>query len=409
MPGPADRVAGKTAVIPPRQGHAGPEVYPVPVSGHPDIRAYLDKYTLPQHLGWIQAAYERGFPYRDFIIQELMESAAPYELLFLPIVESEYKNWTVSRSGAAGMWQFMMNSIYPDMHVNQWMDDRKNFLKATKAAIHKLLYNYRRLQDWPLALAAYNCGLGKVSRTIEESGIRDFWTLSERGLLPPETVNYVPRYMAIVSILSYPGRYGVTLPWREPTEWREIPLDQTVDLRILAEESGVPYNILTAGNGELHYNITPPDNIPFSLKIPGEYTDQIKRTLADKNFRLLRFYVYTISRGDTLYALARHYGVSVEMISKYNPGIRPKTLRVGQTIVIPALKQVQPYVSTPPAEDTEEHDPRPYTRTYTVRKGDTLWSIAREHDTTVAMLSLRNSLTGNTVIQPGQKLMVPKE
>ena len=401
--------AAKSTVLAPRQGHAGPEIYPITAPDHPDIRKYVEKYSLPQHLGWITAAYERGNPYRDFIVQQLMEAEAPYELLFLPVVESEFHNSTVSRSGAAGIWQFMLNSIYPDMYVNQWMDDRRNFLKATRSAVNKLLYNFRRLQDWPLALAAYNCGLGKVTRTIEANGIRDFWELSDRGLLPPETINYVPRYMAIVSILSYPGRYGIVLPWRDSVEWREIPLDQTVDLRILAEKSGVPYNILKAGNSELHYAITPPNDIPFTLKIPAEYSDQIKRTLADKNFRLLRFYMYTISSGDTMYALARHYGVSVEMIAKYNPGIRPRTLRIGQTIIIPALKQVQPYVSPAPVEKPMEDDPRPYTRSYTVRKGDTLWSIAREHDTTVAMLSARNSMAENSVIRPGQKIKVPKE
>jgi membrane-bound lytic murein transglycosylase D len=405
--GPAE--TPHTEVILPKQGHAGPEVYPIDIPDHPNIRAYIDKYSLPQHLGWIRAAYERGFPYRDFIVRVLKEKEAPHELLFLPIVESEYRNNTVSRSGAAGIWQFMMNSIYPGMYVNQWMDDRSNFWKASEAAVDKLLYNYQRLRDWPLALAAYNCGLGKVTRTIEESGIHNFWELSDRGLLPRETINYVPRYMAIVSILSYPGRYGIVLPWREPVEWRSIPLQQTVDLRILAEESGVPYNILTAGNGELHYTITPPDNIPFHLKIPEEYTDQINRTLEDKNFQLLRFYMYTIGAGDTLYALALHYGVSISMISKYNPGIRPRALRVGQTIIIPALKQVQPYVSPPPPEKAPEDDLRPYTETYIVRKGDTLWSIARKHDTTVAMLSARNSLAVETVIRPGQKLMVPEE
>lgn len=394
----------------PKQGHMGPEIYPISVENHENISAYIKKYTLAAHLSWIAEAYERGFPYRDFIIRRLSETGAPYELLFLPIVESEFKNTTVSRSGAAGIWQFMMNSIYPNMHVNQWMDDRRNFWKATEAAVHKLLFNYKTLSDWPLALAAYNCGLGKVQRTISASGIRDFWELSDKGLLPPETINYVPRYFAIVKILSYPGRYGIRVPWRKPVQWEQIPLTQTVDLRILAEHSGVPYNILTAGNGELHYSISPPDNVPFNLKIPEEYSDQIKRTLKDKNFQLLRFYVYTINKGDTLYALARHYGVSVGMISKYNPAIRPKTLQIGQTIIIPALKQVQPYESTASqSPEPAEEDARPYTNRYVVQEGDTLWTIARKHDTSVALLTSRNKMSEQTIIRPGQELMVPKD
>jgi len=397
------------AAIQPVQGHIGPEIYPIPIPEHENLKTYLNLYSKPQHIGWIRDAYERGFIYRDFIVDRLYEAGAPYELIFLPIVESEYINSTISRSGAAGIWQFMMNSIYPDMYVNQWMDDRKNFWKATDAAIHKLLFNYGKLQDWPLALAAYNCGLGRVTRIIEETGITSFWELSDKMLLPPETINYVPRYFAMIRILSYPGRYGITLPWREELHWEAVPLKQTVDLRILAEHSGVPYNILVAGNDELHYAITPPDNMPFNLKIPSKYTDQIKRTLEDKNFQLLRFYIYTIKRGDTLYALARHYGVSVQMISRYNQGINPMALQIGHNMIIPALFEVQPYVAPPPAPVKEDIDIRPYTETYVVKDGDTLWSIAREFDTTVSLLSTRNSLSEASFIRPGQELKVPGE
>lgn len=394
--------------LPPRQNHMGPEIYPLSISSHARLNAYLKKYREPRHLYWIEAAYKRGLFYRDHIVSRLEYFVAPYELVFLPVVESEYYSHTVSRSGAVGIWQFMLNSIYPEMHINEWMDDRRDFWKATDAAIKKLLFNYSQLGDWLLALSAYNCGLSKMKNIIRASGVEDFWELLDRGLLPIETAHYVPRFLAVVSVLSYPGRNGIIPEWREKTKWERIPVKQSVDIRILSAQAGVPYDVIKKGNTELTYHITPPDFSSYYLKVPAKYSDQIKRTLRDENLRLLRFHLYTIKRGDTVYALSNHYGVSVEMILKYNPGILPKALQIGRTLVIPALRDVSPYKSPARAAAAAPgEEAGPFEDVYVVKRGDTLWGISRKYGISPERLALENGISIDTVIHEGEELKVP--
>ncbi len=409
MPAPLHGAEGdKSRALPPRQNHMGPEIYPLTVPNHPLLAGYIEKYREPRHLYWIEAAYRRGLLYRDHIIGRLEHYGAPFELFFLPVVESEYNPHLVSRSGAAGIWQFMLNSIYPEMYINEWMDDRRDFWKATDAAIRKLLFNYSRLEDWLLALAAYNCGLSKMEEIIRTSGIGNFWQLLDRGLLPAETAHYVPRFLAVASILSYPGRNGIKPEWRENIEWEQVPVKESVDIRILSAQAEVPYELIKIGNTELTYHITPPNFSTYYLKVPAKYSDQIKRTLRDDDLRLLRFHLYTIRRGDTLYALSSHYGVSVEMILRYNPGIRPKSLQIGRTVVIPALRDVAPYEGpVRGASKTPEREVGPFEDIYRVKRGDTLWGISRKYGISPKRLAMENGISVDTVIHEGQELKVP--
>lgn len=156
-------------------------------------------------------------PFLGFIRRRLEEKALPWELAFLPAVESAFRTRAVSPSAAVGLWQFMMNSIGPyDMAVDRWRDDRRDFWRATEGALEKLKYNYSVLGDWYLALAAYNCGLGRVTRTIESTGIKDYWELRTKGLLPRETRDYVPRFLAVAHLLGHPGRLRLPLSWEPP-------------------------------------------------------------------------------------------------------------------------------------------------------------------------------------------------
>jgi membrane-bound lytic murein transglycosylase D len=339
------------------------------------------------------------------ISERLDHYGAPRELLFLPVIESEFRSYATSTSGAKGMWQFMRNSIYPDMRIDRWTDDRKDFWKATDSAIKKLLYNYDKLGDWLLALAAYNCGLGKMQRTIAAAGTRDFWALAEGGHLPAETVRYVPKFLAASALCSYPGRHGLPVSWEPPVEWIRVPVEKPVDIRILADRSGVPLEVLQNGNTELNYPVTPPDRPTYFLKVPAVYADVITRTLEDPEIRLMRFYVYTVEEGDTLYALSRHYGVSVDMILRYNLGVRPTRLQIGTHLVIPAFEEVSPYEGSRTVEIAGGSG---HSRGYTVRRGDSLWSISRKFGISLEELAESNGLDVGGIIREGATLRVPK-
>jgi membrane-bound lytic murein transglycosylase D len=322
-----------------RQGLKGPVLHTIEISTHPLLSTCLNEFSQPREREWIRVSLDRGWIYRDFIISKIRSYGLPEELSFLPLIESEYRVEAVSPSGATGLWQFMTNSIYPfDIRINEWLDERKDFWKSTEGSLRKLKYNYENLGDWLLAIAAYNCGLGCVQRAIRRTGIEDFWELAEGNHLPAQTIRYVPKFLAVSHIASYRGRYGLGLTWDQPFKWSRISPKLPVDLRILAGKSEIPYRILVESNAELQHAITPPGDDSYFLKVPAEYSDVLERTLRDLGGDLINVSVHTITKGDTVFALSRHFNIPVALILQYNPGIKVNLLQIGQKLLIPAVR-----------------------------------------------------------------------
>jgi len=401
------------AALRPRQTHEGPEVFTLDVPMNGLLSYYLSYYTSPEGIQWLGYVLARARPFLDFIAERIQHYHMPPELAFLPIVESTFNPYAVSYTGAAGLWQLMTNSIDPaTMRINEWEDDRFDFWKATNASLEKLEYNYQVLGDWLLALAAYNSGLGTMIYLIQKTGIHDFWTLAADGYLPYETKQYVPKFLAVAAVASYAGRYGIPLDWDPPVQWERIRLDQAVDLRILAREAGVDLPKLLEGNAELRYDITPPPGgFPYYLKVPKQEAPDIAATLKDQRFKLMRFYIYRVGSGDTLYDLARYYGVPVSMILQYNPSVQARFLQIGTRLVIPGVKDVPPY-KRPAASQVAAARPHgpigPFTGTYRVETGDTLWSIAQRYSTTPEALASANGIPVTGVLGIGTTLKVPQ-
>ncbi|MDR1210777.1 MAG: transglycosylase SLT domain-containing protein [Spirochaetaceae bacterium] len=364
-------------------------------------RRYIRQYLSPGGLAWLKTVMDRAAPYLPFIREEITKRALPPELVYLPVIESAYLTTAVSRSGAVGLWQFMRNSIGPfGIQVNEWMDERMDFWKATQAALDKLGENYRYFGDWALALAAYNAGLGAVRRIRDSSGINDYWELSERGLLRNETVHYVPKFLAVSFILSRAGRHGLDLGWPEPVAWTRLAPGRSVDLELLAQAAGINPQSLKEANRELVYTITPP--LPdYLLKVPAQNEAALRQVLEDGEANLLRYYLHTIHSGDTLSALARHYGVSVELISRTNPSLEPRYLRIGERILIPALRDAAPY------EPVRNTAGPAFEGNHLVKRGETLWSIALAYDVDPEALADANGMQLNDTLREGRTLKTP--
>jgi membrane-bound lytic murein transglycosylase D len=344
---------------------------------------------------------ERASPYLGFIREEIERRGLPEELLYLPVIESGYVPTAKSRSGAVGLWQFMRNSIAPfNMRVDDWVDERMDFWKSTQGALQKLEENYRALGNWPLALAAYNSGLGGINQVLRRSGARDYWELSRKKLLRTETIHYVPKLLAAAHILSQPRKYGLEL-WGESPRWTRIPVDKTVDLGLLAREAGIDPELLARGNRELLYGISPP--LPgYFLKIPAEQAEPVEQALRRDGVDLVQHYYHTIRYGDTLSALALHYGVSVSLIEKTNPGIKTRALQIGSRLKIPALKKgINPYTAGYQGRGES------FDGSYQVKKGDTLWSIALEYHTDPLDLAQANNMELSGILREGRILKVP--
>jgi membrane-bound lytic murein transglycosylase D len=303
----------------------------------PLTKNYIKLYSSPSGLRWISSVMKNSEPYLSFIRNEIERRGLPHDLLYLPVIESGFTSTAKSSSGAAGLWQFMQNSVKPYMVINEHIDERMDFWKSTHGALSKLAENHLNYKDWAMALAAYNSGGGAINRLIKQTGINDYWLLAEKKQLKNESIHYVPKLLAACYILSNPRKFGVDISWKPSRiEWVRLPVERQADLYVLAEYSGVNKDELIKMNRELRGHITPPSS-GYQIKVKKTDAESVLAVLENKNIKLIKHYTYTIKPGDTLSILAKHYGVSVGQILAANPGINPNALRIGASISIPAV------------------------------------------------------------------------
>ena len=381
----------------------------LPKGGNQLYDSYMKKYSAPHELKHIAAIWERAEYFIPFIESKIKEQGLPPEVLYLPFVESNFKPDAVSKSGATGLWQFMTNSIDGyNMKIDEWVDERRDFWKATEAALKKIKYNYSVLNDWNLAIAAYNCGLGKMKKTVREGGTSDYWKLCQKGLLSKETTHYIPKLLAVSDVLANRTKYGIKDKQAKPFQWTRLALPQPVDIRLLAKETGIPRNILDMGNSELKFYVTPPAKTGYLLKVPADHAEKVKSVVANKKTKLTDFHLYTIKAGDTLSHLSHHYGISVAMIESFN-NVKPNNLKIGSKLVIPVSDpDIKPYGGTMDFSAwTPDISEEGFAGEYKVQAGDTLWSIAKLFHTDVQHIAYFNHLELDSVLSIGKELRVP--
>lgn len=221
--------------------------------------------------------------YRLYVRKELEKRKMPRALEYLPVVESEYKISAKSKSGALGMWQFMENSIAPFMKKDEWTDERLDPWLSTDAALSKLQDNYKMFGDWAIAIAAYNCGAGAMRRILENAEEKSFWFIAEKGLLKDESVNYIPKLLAITEISEHPERYNVFLP--EISEYAGLYYDNfdfvetesVIDLNAVSNDLRLDFDILKRLNNSLVQNKTPP--YKYILRLPAGLGETFELTM----------------------------------------------------------------------------------------------------------------------------------
>ncbi len=342
-------------------------------------------------------SYRRSGRYRPMIVEELRKAGLPEQLSWLPLIESGFKVTAYSRARALGLWQFIPSTgTRFGLMRNRWIDERMDPVKSTRAAIGYLTYLHSLFGDWSTALAAYNSGEGTVLRRIADQEIDyldSFWDFYDR--LPRETAEYVPRFLAVLLIVEDPAAYGFALPEPlAPLPFETIEVSQPVALRDLEQQAGLAPGTLAELNPELRLRATPP--ISYSLRVPpGRGADLLawvnalpRYTLPDRSYL-----VHRVRRGETLSVIAKRYGISIRSLTRYNRLRNPNHLRTGQKLRIPKKGS-----RLPPA-------PTYTTVTHTVRRGDSLWRLARRYHTTIEQIKRENHLRSNRLVV-GQKLEV---
>ncbi len=371
----------------------------IPIVINEHVQKEIDYFTKGQGRDFFISSYKRSGRYRDHIVKELTEAGIPSELSWLPLIESGFKVRALSSARALGLWQFIPSTGYKfGLKRNLYIDERLDPYKSTHAAIEYLKELHEIFGDWQTVLAAYNCGEGRVLRTIRNQNVNyldDFWDLYQR--LPGETARYVPKFMAAVHILNNMDEYGMKdLQLDPPMEFDTLTVSKQAYLKDIAEIIHLPEERLTDINPELRYKLLPPEE--YELKVPADRKELLFASLdkiseytpAPKRPGVV---YHRVRPGETLSTIACRYGTSVNQIARYNNIYKKNYIVSGKILKIP-----QSCVS-----GEEENAP---VVSYTVRQGDSLWILAKRYDTTTKKIQELNTLkTVNLYI--GQKLVIP--
>ncbi|MBW2221398.1 MAG: LysM peptidoglycan-binding domain-containing protein [Deltaproteobacteria bacterium] len=352
-------------------------------------------------------SYVRSGRYRPAIIEALRKEGLPEELSWLPLIESGFKTRALSRARALGLWQFIASTGYKfGLERNAWIDERMDPEKSTQAAIAYLKELHSIFGDWSTALAAYNCGEGRVLKVIRRQKIKyldDFWDLFTR--LPYETASYVPRFMAVLHIMSDPEKYGFTLPpVDEEIAVEEVTIDKQVHLKTIAKNIGISYQDLKALNPELRKNVTPTN--PYSLKVPEGKVEIVLAKLNDIPIwvpPVPPYVTHKVRRGESLSVIASKYRTSVRAIMAMNGLKRSSYIKQGWRLKIPTNGKTSYRKTRSSIRSTKLEG---NLTEYVVRKGDSLWKIAKRFRTTTKSIQSLNQLR-TTRLAVGQVLLVP--
>ena len=353
-------------------------------------------------------AYVLSGRYRPAILDALKAEGLPPELSWLPLIESGFKVRALSPARALGMWQFIPSTGYKfGLQRNTWIDERMDPEKSTQAAIAYLKELHSLFGDWTTSLAAYNCGEGRVLRTISTQKVQyldDFWDLYNR--LPRETAAYVPRFLAVLHIINDPAKYGFVLPPVEaPESYERVTINRQLQLKIIAANIGDSVEDLRLLNPELRDDVTPGE--PYGLKVPVGKVEVLLAKLNDipvyAAAPVSRGVEHRVRQGETLSVIAGRYRASVPAIMAANNLKNPNKLRVGMRLTIPT--QYSP--ASPERIAVTSKSLQDGLQDYTVQKGDSLWLIASRANTTTKTIQSVNNLR-STRLSVGQVLRIPR-
>ncbi len=352
---PAPEPTPEPAPEPEPEMPAEPEPEPVPAdavtgspaAAHHELADHLDEwfdYWLGDHSPYLRVSLERMGRYGGMVDAALEKRGMPRSLRYLPIAESHYNPRAYSRVGAAGMWQFMPGTARErGLTVSSLVDERRDPVAATEAALDMLAELHERFDSWFLALAAYNGGPNRVARLLRQyrSGATgDSAFMGIRDRLPRETRHFIPKFLAVATIAEDPGTFGITDLALEPVlEYDEVTVPDATSLDVVAEAAGVPEEEIRVLNPHLPLRIVPA-HIEAVLRLPAGTESRFERNYAAiPTEQRLTIVEHTISAGETLGHIAQMYGVRLSELIATNPGLRPRYLQIGQKVVVPRLRR----------------------------------------------------------------------
>jgi len=411
------------AVYSSRQGPTNGKASEIQLIMNPDVEKEIRSFQGPER-EFFTSSYLRSGLYRELIVTELKKAGVPEELFWLPLVESGFKVSAYSSARALGLWQFIPSTGYKfGLTRDEWVDERMDVLKSTRAAIAYLKELHAMFGDWLTVLAAYNCGEGRVLRVISSQRINyfdRFWDLYSR--LPHETARYVPRFLATLHIVRNPAKYGFELQTTTDTlmNYETVKVGKMMKLSDVSSRMEVSEDYINVLNAELRYKITPDreydvkvpegslqkfqlvyNDIPVAEKPRLSYADKRKSAGSSRYIR------HRVRPGETVASIAKRYRVSRQSIYSCNRINRNKRLSQQTRYVripIYSAETAAKQKTTGGKNDSTAGS----TKTYKVKKGDTLFAIATRFNVPVAKLKQANRLKTNE-IKYGTTLKIPTQ
>lgn len=358
------------------------------------------------------AGLVRSGAYREHIERVARAKGLPVELAALPHVESSFHPGAVSSVAASGMWQFMRETAQRFMRVDLLVDERLDPYRATYAAMDMLAADYRVLGSWPLALTAYNHGVNGIARAVRDTGTTDIGRIisdyrgSRFGFA---SRNFYPQFIAALQIDRNAEKYFGKIDFDRNPDFVEYEMTAYVDANVIASTLGVEMGDLKRANPALLQQVW-----TGNKRIPKGYVLKVDRATLQRDFvasinaiprgelhaEQIPDLSYTVARGDTLSGIASRYDTSIAELVAINQLRDRNALRIGQKLVLPQRGGVVPTLVV--------NDPGPQSipgsRTYTVRRGDTLTAISQRFSVATTALMALNGIRDRNMLQPGQVL-----
>ncbi|NNM68800.1 MAG: transglycosylase SLT domain-containing protein [Gallionella sp.] len=348
---------------------------------------------------------ERGRRYLYYITEEVERRGMPSEIALLPMIESAFNPGAYSTSSASGIWQFIPSTgKHFGMQQNWWYDGRRDVVGATNGALDYLQKLHAQFGDWELALAAYNCGEGAIERAQSRNRRKGLPVNYTSLKLPAETRNYVPKLLAIKNIVANPASYGLALqPIENRPYFAAIATEKQMDVKMFAELADISMEEFSALNPAHNRPVILQDHNDLIL-LPIDKVETFLSNLEKNDKPLVSWQSYQPKKGERLDQLAPRFGLSVATLKSVNSLSARANTSSGQTLLVPLNGETS---------DTElaafnmhllPNYGNERTLQHTVRKGETLRSVAKRYRVNVADLQSWNNQV--KTVKAGQTLTI---
>jgi len=383
--------------------------YDFPVTVNRQVQYYLDFFA-GKHRKNFAIWLSRSGRYLPMIHEHLRAAGLPEDLAYLAMIESGFNERAYSRAKAVGVWQFIKSTGRNyDLTVNSYVDERRNPVKSTQAAVSYLSDLYNEFGSWYLAVAAYNAGEGKIRRAIKKYNTTDFWEIAQGRYLKLETKRYVPKLIAAIIIAREPEKYGFdAIAYASPLAYDEVEVPRWTSIKAVAMACDMKPEELKKYNNELRKEFTPPDRASYPFKVP-----QGKKAVVEEKLPRVQaivstgFKTHEVRKGETLNAICRKYGLTKTVVLKSN-NLGASGLKAGQRLRIPY--QTTTYEMLP-----EGSVARGYLAAesadgnfvlHKIRPGETVSELARLYSVPIHLIAAWNDLHDISRIRAGQQLVL---